>query len=164
NGGVAKFLEKRGEGLHHVCFETPDVAGELGTARAAGFPLIDEAPRPGLAGTICFLHPKGTRGILVEFVTPPPGEHHTGSVGAGPFAGLALRAVVARSREASTAAALFEKKLGLRRPAAPVSSSSPPAGPTPGGGPGPGAPLSKPTARGSRGSSSRSRTSTQRRP
>ncbi len=118
NGGVAKFLEKRGEGLHHVCFETPDVAGELGTARAAGFPLIDEAPRPGLAGTICFLHPKGTRGILVEFATPPPGEHDTGSVGAGPFAGLALRDVVARSREASTAAELFEKKLGLRRTAA----------------------------------------------
>src|SRR5262249_49313618 len=42
NGGVAKFLEKRGEGLHHVCFETPDVGAELAAARAAGFPLIDE--------------------------------------------------------------------------------------------------------------------------
>ena len=58
-GGVAKFLEKRGEGLHHVCFETPDVAGELERARGAGFPLIDETPRAGLAGTICFLHPEG---------------------------------------------------------------------------------------------------------
>src|SRR5262249_44314213 len=61
NGGVAKFLEKRGEGLHHVCFETPDVGAELEGARARGFPLIDERSRPGLAGDICFLHPKGTR-------------------------------------------------------------------------------------------------------
>src|SRR6185436_17596875 len=74
-GGVAKFLEKRGEGLHHVCFETPDVTAELAAARAQQFPLIDEAPRAGLAGMICFLHPKGTRGVLVEFATPPPGEH-----------------------------------------------------------------------------------------
>src|SRR5207247_2172672 len=61
DGGVAKFLERRGEGLHHVCFETPDVAAELAAARAKGLPLIDEAPRQGLAGMICFLHPKGTR-------------------------------------------------------------------------------------------------------
>src|SRR5439155_18833745 len=78
NGGVAKFLERRGEGLHHVCFETPDVTAELAAARAKGLPVIDERPRPGLAGTICFLHPKGTRGVLVEFATPPPGSHHHG--------------------------------------------------------------------------------------
>src|SRR5262245_62703733 len=47
-GGVAKFLEKRGEGLHHVCFETPDVEAELARAREQGLPLIDETPRPGL--------------------------------------------------------------------------------------------------------------------
>jgi len=81
NGGVAKFLEKRGEGLHHVCFETPDVAADLAAARTAGFPLIDEAPRKGLAGMICFLHPKGTRGVLTEFATPPPGAHHHGPCG-----------------------------------------------------------------------------------
>src|SRR5262245_28617661 len=97
NGGVAKFLEKRGEGLHHVCFETPDVAAELGAARAQGFPLIDEAPRPGLAGMICFLHPKGTRGVLVEFATPPPSEHTAATAGGGPLAGLALHEVTARS-------------------------------------------------------------------
>src|SRR5438034_608948 len=45
DGGVAKFLERRGEGLHHVCFETPDVAAELAAARAKGLPLIAEAPR-----------------------------------------------------------------------------------------------------------------------
>jgi methylmalonyl-CoA/ethylmalonyl-CoA epimerase len=59
NGGVAKFLEKRGEGLHHVCLETPDVAADLTRARAA-IPAHRDAPRKGLAGTICFLHPKGT--------------------------------------------------------------------------------------------------------
>jgi methylmalonyl-CoA/ethylmalonyl-CoA epimerase len=111
-GGVAKFLEKRGEGLHHVCFETPDVASELERARGAGFPLIDEKPRAGLAGTICFLHPKGTRGVLVEFATPPPGETHHATAGRG---GLALAEVTARSRDASGAAELFATRLGLER-------------------------------------------------
>jgi methylmalonyl-CoA/ethylmalonyl-CoA epimerase len=115
NGGVAKFLEKRGEGLHHVCFETPDVGAELAAARAAGFPLIDEAPRKGLAGMICFLHPKGTQGVLTEFATPPPGSHHHGACGAGPLSGLALREVTSRSRDPEAAANLFHTKLGLTR-------------------------------------------------
>ena len=114
-GGVGKFLEKRGEGLHHVCFETADVAAELGDARARGFPLIDQAPRPGLAGLICFLHPKGTAGVLVEFATPPAGAHAPVAHGGGPLAGLALREVVATSKAARDAAALFESKLGLGR-------------------------------------------------
>lgn len=113
NGGVAKFLEKRGEGLHHVCFETPDVTAELGAARDKGFPLIDETPRPGLAGTICFLHPKGTRGVLVEFATPPPGAHHHGACGHGATAGLALHEVTCRSRDAQGAADIYTAKLGL---------------------------------------------------
>jgi len=75
-GGVAKFLARRGEGLHHVCFETADVGAELAAARAQQLPLIDQAPRAGLAGMICFLHPKGTRGVLVEFATPPPDDTH----------------------------------------------------------------------------------------
>src|SRR5262245_37179825 len=112
-GGVAKFLEKRGEGLHHVCFETPDVGAELRHARDAGFPLIDETPRQGLAGLICFLHPKGTRGVLVEFATPPPGETHHGTAGSGALSGLALAEVTARTRDAAGAASLFAGKLGL---------------------------------------------------
>ena len=112
-GGVAKFLEKRGEGLHHVCFETPDVGAELDAVRAREVPLIDQAPRQGLAGMICFLHPKGTRGVLVELATPPPAETHHARCGAGAFAGLALREVTARSREARSAAELFAAKLGL---------------------------------------------------
>ena len=112
-GGVAKFLEKRGEGLHHVCFQTPDVEGELVRARDEGFPLIDQKPRAGLAGTICFLHPKGTRGVLVEFATPPPGEAHHATAGSGALAGLALAEVTARSRDIGGAATLFVRKLGL---------------------------------------------------
>lgn len=115
NGGVAKFLEKRGEGLHHVCFETPNVGAELAAARDAGFPLIDEAPRAGLAGMICFLHPKGTAGVLVEFATPPAGEHPHEVDAAGVLPGLALREIRARSRNAAAAAGLFETKLGLDR-------------------------------------------------
>src|SRR6184192_140935 len=113
DGGVAKFLERRGEGLHHVCFETPDVAAELAAARAKGLPLIDEAPRQGLAGMICFLHPKGTRGVLVEFATPPPGDDAHAAHVAGPLAGLALAEVTVRSRDARSAAELFSASLGL---------------------------------------------------
>jgi len=68
--GVGRFLARRGGGLHHVCFETEDVAGELERARAKGIQLIDQKPRPGLAGMICFLHPKATRGVLVEYAQP----------------------------------------------------------------------------------------------
>jgi methylmalonyl-CoA epimerase len=69
-GTVARFLEKRGDGMHHVCFETDGVERELAAAKAAGIPLIDEKPRAGLAGRICFLHPKGTAGVLVEYAEP----------------------------------------------------------------------------------------------
>ena len=115
DGGVAKFLERRGEGLHHVCFETPDVTAELAAVRAAGLPLIDETPRAGLAGLICFLHPKGTRGVLVELATPPAGEHPPAAGSGGPLAGLALHEVTVRSREAASAADLFASRLGLAR-------------------------------------------------
>lgn len=73
--GIAKFLASRGEGMHHICFESDDVEKELEGARAKGIELIDEKPRPGLAGMICFLHPKSNHGVLVEFATPLPGEH-----------------------------------------------------------------------------------------
>ena len=75
NGGVAKFLERRGEGLHHVCFETDNVSRELETTVAKGIAVIDEAPRKGLAGMICFLHPKANHGVLVEYAEPFPEDH-----------------------------------------------------------------------------------------
>ena len=70
DNGVGKFLARRGGGLHHLCFETDDVGRELDGARALGLPLIDQKPRKGLAGMICFLHPKATRGVLVEYAQP----------------------------------------------------------------------------------------------
>ena len=74
--GVAKFLASRGEGMHHICFESDEVGKELETVRAKGVTLIDEKPRLGLAGMICFLHPKSNHGVLVEFATPLAGGHH----------------------------------------------------------------------------------------
>ena len=68
--GVARFLERKGEGLHHLCFETDDVARELDAARAKGVVLIDQHPRRGLAGMICFLHPKASHGVLIEYAQP----------------------------------------------------------------------------------------------
>jgi len=67
NGGVAKFLERRGEGLHHICFETDDVAAELRATMAKGIEVIDKVPRQGLAGMICFLHPRANHGVLIEY-------------------------------------------------------------------------------------------------
>ncbi len=66
---VGRFLDKRGPGLHHVGFRVDDVAAALEALRAAGIPLIDEAPRSGSRGTtIAFVHPKGMGGVLVELV------------------------------------------------------------------------------------------------
>ena len=67
---VGKFLERKGEGLHHICFQTPDVDAELEGLKAKGVELVDQQPRKGLAGMICFLHPKASRGVLVELATP----------------------------------------------------------------------------------------------
>ena len=66
---VGKFLERRGEGVHHVGYRVSDLNGTLEQLRAAGVPLVDEAPRPGSRGTtVAFAHPKGFRGVLVELV------------------------------------------------------------------------------------------------
>ncbi len=73
--GVAKFLASRGEGMHHICFESDDVDAELEGARQKGIELIDQKPRLGLAGMICFLHPKSNHGVLVEFATPLTDGH-----------------------------------------------------------------------------------------
>ncbi|HTI05368.1 MAG TPA: methylmalonyl-CoA epimerase [Gemmatimonadales bacterium] len=64
---VAKFLAKRGPGIHHVCYRVADLDATLDRCRAAGYRLIDETPRRGAAGRrIAFLHPKTTNGILLE--------------------------------------------------------------------------------------------------
>ena len=64
---VAKFLEKRGEGIHHVALGVQDVAAALARLKAEGARLIDEAPRKGAGGAmIAFVHPKSTGGVLLE--------------------------------------------------------------------------------------------------
>lgn len=64
---VAKFLEKNGEGVHHVAYQVADLAAALGELRNTGVRLIDEQPRRGAHGTrIAFLHPKATGGVLTE--------------------------------------------------------------------------------------------------
>jgi methylmalonyl-CoA/ethylmalonyl-CoA epimerase len=79
-GGVARFLAKRGEGLHHLCLETPNIAAAVAQAQGAGLPFIDRAPRPGLAGMIAFLHPRATQGVLVEIAQPPAPPGHEEAV------------------------------------------------------------------------------------
>lgn len=66
SSGVAKFLETRGEGFHHVCFEVEDVDAELSALEQKGTQLIDKKGRKGLAGKVGFVHPRSTKGVLIE--------------------------------------------------------------------------------------------------
>ncbi len=66
--GTAKFLEKRGEGIHHICLEVEDIETALARLKVHGAPLIDEVPRPGAHGRVAFIHPKGAYGVLIELV------------------------------------------------------------------------------------------------
>jgi methylmalonyl-CoA epimerase len=69
DSAVARFLEKRGPGMHHLCYRVDDVAAELAAYEARGAQLIDRAPRPGAHGhQVAFLHPKSTGGVLVELL------------------------------------------------------------------------------------------------
>lgn len=73
--GVARYLESRGPTLHHICFQTDDIDGELARLKAAGVELIDEEPRDGLAGRIAFIHPSAAHGVLIELAQPADGAH-----------------------------------------------------------------------------------------
>ena len=67
--GVARYLESRGEGLHHVAYRVESVADELQRLRGLGVRLIDETPRRGLGGrAVAFVHPQGAHGVLTELV------------------------------------------------------------------------------------------------
>ena len=69
---IAKFIEKKGEGVHHIAFATNDLPGALKEAEEKGVQLIDKAPRPGAEGLeIAFLHPKSTQGVLTELCFDP---------------------------------------------------------------------------------------------
>ncbi len=72
--GIARYLERYGEGLHHVCLEVDDIVASLAELKAQGTELIDETPRQGLTGTIAFLHPSALHGVLVELVEAGSGS------------------------------------------------------------------------------------------
>ncbi len=64
---IAKFLEKRGEGIHHIAFDVDDIVVEMERLKAEGFILLNEVPKLGADNKlVCFVHPKGTNGVLVE--------------------------------------------------------------------------------------------------
>ena len=67
-GGVARFIERRGEGVHHIAFEVEDLQARLDALAESGIRVIDTAPREGLSGMIGFIHPRATRGVLIELV------------------------------------------------------------------------------------------------
>jgi len=71
DGGIARFLEKRGEGLHHICLEVDDIEAALQDLAAQGVRLIDEQPRQGAHGRVAFLHPKSAHGVLIELIEKP---------------------------------------------------------------------------------------------
>lgn len=104
--GVARFLAKRGEGLHHLCLESEDVGKELARLAGQGVPLIDKVPRPGLTGRVGFLHPGACGGVLVELATPD---------GEGPSlrTGLRLRRLVVGSEDPAGLAERLRSLFGL---------------------------------------------------
>ena len=67
NGTIARFIDKKGEGIHHIAFEVADITAEMARLQAEGFVLLNEKPRKGADNKwVCFLHPKNTNGVLVE--------------------------------------------------------------------------------------------------
>ena len=67
NSAIAKFIEKRGEGIHHIAFQVEDIDFEMRRLQKEGFQLINESPIDGADNNrICFLHPKSTNGVLIE--------------------------------------------------------------------------------------------------
>lgn len=66
-GVIAKFIEKKGEGLHHIAFEVPDIVAEMDRLKNAGFTLLNEQPKKGADHKlVCFIHPKNCNGVLIE--------------------------------------------------------------------------------------------------
>ena len=66
-GAIAKFIDKKGEGMHHIAFEVPDIIAEMERLKKHGFTLLSETPKKGADNKlICFVHPKETNGVLIE--------------------------------------------------------------------------------------------------
>lgn len=69
DSAIAKFLEKKGEGVHHIAFEVDDIVAEMARLKSEGFVLLSDEPKPGADNKlVCFVHPKSAGGVLVELV------------------------------------------------------------------------------------------------
>jgi methylmalonyl-CoA/ethylmalonyl-CoA epimerase len=68
SSGTARFLQTRGEGTHHICFEVEDIVASITALSAQGVRLIDHAPRQGVHGLVAFVHPKATHGTMIELL------------------------------------------------------------------------------------------------
>ena len=73
-GVIERFIQKKGEGVHHIAFEVDDITQEMNRLRKEGFILLDDMPKPGADNKmVCFLHPSSTNGILIELVMEKKG-------------------------------------------------------------------------------------------
>jgi len=68
SGPISKFIDDRGETVHHICFEVENLDQKLTRLKEIGYRMVDKQPRQGLSGQIGFIHPKSTRGVLIELV------------------------------------------------------------------------------------------------
>jgi len=74
-GPIAKYLEKKGGGIHHICFRTDDIEGDVARLKAKGYQFLGDAPTPGAHNCmVIFIHPKSTDGVLIE-LSQPAGDH-----------------------------------------------------------------------------------------
>jgi methylmalonyl-CoA/ethylmalonyl-CoA epimerase len=103
--GVARYLASKGPTLHHICFRTDDIRGELARLKAAEVELIDQEPRDGLAGEIAFIHPKSAHGVLIELAQPPVGSHSSNAKGFDHLAALV--------KDMKTASATWKQLVGI---------------------------------------------------
>jgi methylmalonyl-CoA/ethylmalonyl-CoA epimerase len=106
SSGIGRYLARHGEGLHHLCFDTPDIVKALTSLKERGVELIDASPRAGLAGRIAFVHPKACGGVLVELATPP-------TTGAEASAPLRLKRLVIGATDVRRTSDVFRTLFGL---------------------------------------------------
>ena len=123
--GIARYLDRRGEGLHHVCLEVPDIDAALAGLKQDNVALVDETPRRGLTGTIAFLHPSALHGVLVELVHGPtafrrpvpdpwPLAHDPGGATRGAAPIQRLDHIILAVQQLQEAAADWARVLGLQ--------------------------------------------------
>ncbi len=73
-GVIARFIDKKGEGMHHIAFEVTDILSEMARMQKEGFKLLNEVPKPGADNKlVCFVHPRETHGVLIELCMELPG-------------------------------------------------------------------------------------------